>query len=176
MSLLLVKKVTRGSKGQCKRTLDNARVVFEAHLTVAEHWVTLPPHPQGALSRWCVHLGWAWTLPCSSPSSALGEGRAGTCRWLSLPAAWGWAICCLCQPVGWGASSSLISSTTLTSQQSPAPLPPTFCPLFQRSVVLPFSMVLLCSSCPHPQENPCCVFVYSVCVLCPLARAPRIFL
>lgn len=70
------------------------RVVFKVQLSVPKCGVMLPPHPGGALSRCCLDLGRIWTLPCSSPSAALREGQAGTCRLLLLPGAWGWAICC----------------------------------------------------------------------------------
>lgn len=72
----------------------------------------------GCSLRCCFHLGWAWTLPCSFPSPALGEGQAGTCRFLSLPAAWGWAICCLWQWVG-RAQPNLLCCTDCSVESSP---------------------------------------------------------
>lgn len=123
---------------------------------------------QGVASTW----DGSQTLPCICPSPALGEGQIDTCRLLSQPAAWGWAICWLVTAGGVRGEqqSNLLHCSDYLAESSP----PSFHILSSIPRALSSysqSRSCFCFSCFPPTT--CCVFVYSVCVLCPLAQAPK---
>ena len=104
-------------------------------------------------------LDFALLLPISSP----GEGWAGTCRWLCLPAAWGWAICCLRLRVGWGVSPTIISSPALAAQQSPPPSSPHS--VLSSSALFSYPSPWSCfvPAAPTPRRT-LAVFFFTLCV------------
>lgn len=130
----------------CWRTLNSAENCFGgSHSCRALGDVATLPQVlfQGVASTWDGPR----TLPCSSPSPVLGEERAGISRLLSLPAAGlGHLLLAAVGGVKGEQQLNLLHCSDYWVEPAPLPAPPlllpTFCSLFQASVMLPIIKIV----------------------------------